>query len=426
VSSKDSPGGLAGAPLPVSVALDGTLIRTSTLFESLVRLVTRRPWLVLMPLVWILGGKAKLRAELARRVTLNPALLPYDERVLKYLAGEKSRGRKLVLTGACAGSSADAVAAHLGLFDEVAAPAGNSPSDELFPRQGSALAALVRALRPYQWSKNLLVFVPIITSNHLFDYTAWLSAFWAAAAFSATASGLYVLNDLADLDADRAHPRKRNRPFASGAAPLWAGLVLAPALLVAGIAVAAAVHVLPIMLLYAAVSMAYSFGLKQEPLVDVFALAFLYIVRLYAGGLATGHYVSMWLLAFSAFLFLALALAKRTTELADAEKAGRKVERRGYAPGDLPVLRTMGIASTFVSSMVLALYVQSPEIAARYASPIALWALVPLMLFWQARMWLAAGRGWMHDDPIVHAARDWVTWLVVTLILVTIMAAARL
>ncbi|MCU1257774.1 MAG: UbiA family prenyltransferase [Bryobacterales bacterium] len=453
----------SSAVLPLCVDLDGTLIHTDLLSETLVQLLTTRPWLALMPLIWIVGGKTRLKSELAQRVTIEAALLPYDERVLSYLSEQRSRGRKLFLLTECNDRLAKAIADHLDLFEAVItsdsernsrgdAKAGISrarferflylgkgrsdlsvwskaeregKTDVVFPREGSRIRALVKTLRPHQWSKNLLAFVPIITSHQLLDGAAWLVAFWVAVAFSVTASSIYVLNDLTDLAADRAHPRKRRRPLASGSLPLVVGIALAPLLLSTGLIISAAIHILPLMLLYTGVSMAYTFRLKEQPLVDVFILAFLYLLRLYAGGLSTGHYVSMWLLGFSAFLFLALALMKRSAELADAARAERKLHRRGYAAGDLTALQTMGISSSFASSMLLALYVQNSEVAANYSSLTTLWALVPLMLFWQARMWLFSTRGCMHDDPIVFAAKDWVTWLVLIAILAIMTLASH-
>jgi 4-hydroxybenzoate polyprenyltransferase len=465
--------------LPLCVDLDGTLIHTDLLWESLMQLLATRPWLAAMLAVWLLRGRARLKSEIARRVSIDPALLPYDERVLAFLAEQRSLGRTVVLATGSDRRLAESVAGHLGMFDETIASdgdrnlcgeakaralqarferfayLGNDRSDlavwkraesalaanaaprlvarlaagrkveTVFPREGSWIRALLQALRPYQWSKNLLVFVPIVTANQLQDGSAWLTALWVAAAFCATAPAIYVLNDLTDLAADRAHPRKRARPFASGALPLAAGPPMAIVLLAVALTIASRTHILPLTLLYCAVAMAYTIWLKDQPLIDVFALAFLYLIRLYAGGMSTGYAVSMWLLGFSAFLFLALALMKRTAELADAETAGRTVARRGYTPGDVAVLRTMGIGSSFVSSMLLALYVQSPEVAARYSSPLTLWALVPLLLFWQARLWLLSARGQMHDDPIVAAARDWVTWLVLLFVLSAITVAAQ-
>jgi 4-hydroxybenzoate polyprenyltransferase len=231
-------------------------------------------------------------------------------------------------------------------------------------------------------------------------------------AFCATASAIYVINDISDLAADRVHPRKSKRPFASGALPLSWGIGLSGGLLALGLALALASGVLLMLLAYAVLSMAYTLRLKELPLVDVFLLAALYTLRLLTGGIASGHAVSLWLLGFSGFLFLSLALIKRVSEMQRLRTSERKrAQRRGYTVQDLEFLQQMGCASSFTSVVVLALYVQSDVASRTYAFPEALWAAVPLMLFWQCRLWLATSRGYMHDDPIVYAARDPVSWL---------------
>ncbi|WP_325680981.1 UbiA family prenyltransferase [Rhodopila sp.] len=457
------------ASMPLCVDLDGTLIRTDLLLESFVAVMAARPWLLLLVPLWLLRGKAFLKSRLADRFELHPALLPYDQRVLDYVAAQKAQGRTVALVTAANQRLARQVADHLGLFDIVMASdarhnlggrnkaaalverfgafeyIGNgrtdlavwrnaarvtvaNPSrglrpgtlrrhlsrapDLLFPRPDRAWKGLAKALRPHQWSKNLLVFVPIITANQLGNLPAWGHAALAFASFCATASAIYIINDLTDLAADRAHPRKRRRPFASGAIPLSLPvLALGPVLLILGLAGAAISGVALALGLYAAASLTYSLWLKKLPLVDVFTLAFLYVSRMIVGGLATGFVLSLWLLGFSAFLFLALAMVKRVAELQATEAKG-SVKRRGYHTQDAPMLTTMGVASSFAASVLLTLYVQSDEVAARYSAPYVLWLLVPLILFWQLRLWLSTSRGYMHDDPIVYSGRDWVSWLV--------------
>lgn len=462
---------------PLCVDLDGTLLHTDLLAESLVSVVFRRPALLLRLPGWLAGGKANLKARLADHAIIDPAVLPYDDRVLAMLCRERANGRRLILATAADRRLADAVAAHLGLFDDVVASdghrnlkgaakaqalqeavggpfsyAGNDVSDldvwaaaesavvvnaspalerkvcarhmveEVIPPSGNRARALIKALRPHQWAKNILVFVPLVTANAMGDLAGWALALGAFLAFCATASGVYVLNDLSDLQADRAHPRKRRRPFASGALPVLTGLAAFPLLMMGGLALGWWLDILPIVAGYALLSTLYTFRIKELPLVDVFTLAALYTIRLFAGGEATDHHVSLWLLGFSGFLFLGLALIKRVTELAPLAGGG-SLARRGYLAGDLPVLRVMGVASTFVSCIVLALYVQSAEVASRYASPMVLWGLVPLLLFWQCRLWLSTERGHMHDDPIVYSARDWVSWIVAGGCLLLLLAA---
>jgi 4-hydroxybenzoate polyprenyltransferase len=279
-------------------------------------------------------------------------------------------------------------------------------------------------MRPHQWVKNILLFVPPVAAGAIFDVAGWLNALLAAIAFSLTASSVYVSNDLFDLVSDRHHPRKRFRPFAHGDLPIPAGLAMAPLLLALGLALGAAAQVGWIVVLYVVLSSSYSAKLKEYPLVDVFLLASLYTIRVLAGGMASGHPVSLWLLGFSCFLFLSLGFVKRVAELQPLLAAGRRgAVRRGYESGDVEILRTMGVAASFASGLVMVLYVQSMAASDLYSNPVLLWAVVPLLLLWQCRLWLATARGYMHDDPIVYAAKDWVSWLVGTLLAATLLAA---
>jgi 4-hydroxybenzoate polyprenyltransferase/phosphoserine phosphatase len=458
-----------GHMAPLCVDLDGTLVHTNTLYETLLAVLGNIRTVLAIP-AWLMAGKSRLKHELACRANLDPALLPYNEPLLMYLQEQKEAGRCLILCTAADRSLAEAVSSHLGLFDEVFASqescnlrgaektrvlverfgsrgfsyAGNDYTDLMVWREATSAVlvntspklvraatalvpiehridgsqsrwrALTKALRPYQWVKNLLVFVPIVTANAINDLQGWLYALLLFLAFCLVASSIYLLNDLTDLPADRQHPRKKTRPFASGALPVAAGLALMPILFLTGVIFAFLSGAAPAVLLYAAVSVAYSLWLKELPLVDLFALASFYTLRLFAGGEATGHAVSLWLLAFSSFLFFSLAIVKRVSELMlrQQHETGT-VARRGYARDDLQILQLMGVSASFVSGMILALYVQSPEIVVRYTYPGLLWLLVPLMLFWQCRIWLATTRGCMHDDPIVYAASDWVSRLVV-------------
>lgn len=469
----------AEAAPPLCVALDGTLVTTDTAQESLCALMRRWPVLARLP-GWLLRGRAHAKARLAEEAGLDAALLPYDERVLAFLRAEKAGGRRLVLASTADRRIAEAVAAHLGLFDEVIAPDGlrdpqgwalaealrarfgdgfayagsgggdlpvwetagaavlvNAPAgvvraverltrvEAVLGRRRPWLPALLRALRPHQWVKNTLVFVPALAAGALFDLPAHANAVLTFLAFCCTASAIYLINDLTDLEADRRHPHKRARPFASGALPIGHGVAAVPLLLGAGAALAGSAGALGVLVLYAAASLLYSLKLKSYPLVDIFMLASLYSIRLFAGGEATGYGVSMWLLAFSSFLFFSLATVKRVAELAGRpQDASERVSGRGYFPADFGILQLMGVSASFVSAAVLALYVQQDLVAPRPEGVHPVWAIVPLTLFWQCRIWLATARGWMLDDPIVFAAKDWVSWLV-GISAVAIVAAAH-
>lgn len=279
------------------------------------------------------------------------------------------------------------------------------------PARGGALPALVQALRPHQWAKNLLVFVPLLGAHRWRDPGALRAALLAFVAFDLVASASYVVNDLRDLEADRAHPEKRHRPFASGALGARSAVVLVSALLASAVALASRLPATFALLLagYFVATLAYSFGLKRQVALDVLLLAGLYTVRMFAGGFATGVPVSEWLASFSMFLFLSLAFVKRASELG---RAGGALPGRGYRPEDREVVFAMGIAAGYLSVLVLALYVSSQDVRRLYPRPAWLWTLCPLLLYWVSRLWVRARRGEVHHDPLVFALRDPVTWAV--------------
>ncbi|MBV9826393.1 MAG: UbiA family prenyltransferase [Alphaproteobacteria bacterium] len=462
------PAAIAGLERPLVVDLDGSLVHSDTTLEAF--LAASRSPLALIRAIWALrDGRAAFKRQLAAAVTLNPAHLPYNAPLLTYLRAEHAAGRALVLATGADRATADAVADHLRLFDRVLASdgqtnmtgknklaaisryldgapftyIGNSGTDlgvwcgaagaicvnarpkvvraaamlttveREFSAPPGGARLLLRAMRPHQWVKNLLVFVPLVAAHAIGDIPGWLAAIAMFVAFCCAASAIYLANDLTDLAADRRHPTKMHRPFASGVLPLPIGLIAAPLLMLLGIALSLAAGAFPTLLAYGALSVGYSLWLKTQPLVDVFALAALYGLRLLAGGAASGYPVSLWLLAFSSFLFLGLALIKRVAELmALPPGAMMRAAGRGYRAGDLPILQLMGVASSFVASMVLALYVQSELASAAGRQLTPSWIIVPAVLFWECRMWLVTARGEMHDDPVVYAARDWVSWFV--------------
>jgi 4-hydroxybenzoate polyprenyltransferase len=464
---------------PLCVDLDGTLVRADTLLEQVLVLLLSAPWRVFKLLRWVFSGKAHFKSQVGCYAALDPSLLPYDERVLGFLRQEKNRGRMIVLVTAADRRIAEVIANHLGLFNRVLASDGftnlkgsakaevlksefgsnftymgndyadlavwavadtavvaNAPRslvervrrinnvELVFPPASQQSSTLIKAVRPHQWSKNLLLFVPIITANAFFDTRAWLAAAIAFLAFCAMASSVYILNDLTDLAADRRHPRKRQRPLASGALSIPAALALVIAMVACSAALSWSSGLFPLILIYAGISLLYTLKFKELLLVDVFTLAFLYSIRLFGGGHVTGYTISLWLLGFSTFLFLALAVMKRVSELISAHASGRhRLARRAYRAEDLVFLQVMGIASSFSATVLLALYVQSSEVTIRYQQPAILWAFVPLALFWQCRLWLSTTRGSMHDDPIVYAAQDWVSWLISAAVALVIIIA---
>lgn len=442
--------------------LDGTLLRTDLLYEAVLALLRSNPFYLLLLPFWLLRGKAALKAEISRRVELDPADLPYDERVLELLRGHAG---ERVLCTASDQSLAHAVAAHLGLFDTVLASdgqcnlsgvrkaaaltqrygdggfdyAGNGRVDlhvwrharaawvvnasgglsraaaaltqvaGHLPAQGGGLRCWLRALRIHQWLKNLLVLAPLLASHRFLEVPAILAALAVFVAFSLCASGVYVLNDLFDLAADRQHPRKRRRPFAAGDLPLLHGMAATLVLTVAGLALGFAVNLRTglVLLAYCGCTLAYSLFLKRKAMVDVLLLAGLYTLRIIAGTVAIGAALSFWLLAFSMFIFLSLAMLKRYTELAALLASGRHVANgRGYSVDDLALLQSLGGSSGYLAVLVFALYINSPDSLVLYTHHKALWLVCPLLLYWISRAWMVARRGEMDDDPVIFAVTD--------------------
>jgi 4-hydroxybenzoate polyprenyltransferase/phosphoserine phosphatase len=450
--------------LPLFVDLDQTLIRTDTLIESLFLHIKRRPFIVFLLPLWLLRGRAYLKARLAEGTHLDAAHLPYNVDLCDDLRRQAAAGRRVYLASASHRSLAEQVAQHLGFFTSVLASdgevnlkgrrklaaiqalapqgfdyAGDSRADlpiwraankaivvgaspgflaqvracadveQTYPGRTGGLMIYLKAIRAYQWMKNLLVFVPLLTTFQFTHVAAIGQVMIAFVAISLCASANYLVNDLLDLQADRKHPRKCRRPFASGAVPLAHGLVLAPLLLAAGLLLAA-MHSLLLaaaVMGYVLMTSAYSLALKEYFLVDTLLLASLYTFRILIGSVALGVAPSFWILSFSMFLFLSLALVKRTSELKLlAAKSVTHTKGRDYRAGDLEVVYPMGIASGFLAVQVFALYINAEEVSSRYQTPEALWTVCIGLLYWLGRMWFKTGRGEMHDDPLVFALKD--------------------
>ena len=449
------------------VDLDDTLVRTDMLYETFWSALAT-DWRVAFGAARAFagGGRAALKHYLARSGSVEPDRLPYNVLVIDRVTRWRIAGGRTALVTATDQHVAEKIAAHLGLFDEVHGSdgrrnlkgetkarflaerftegfhyLGDSDADIAIWRRSltavtvdvpAALrarvdalgvvaehiatpvegegrgAVLLRTLRPHQWLKNVLVFVPMLTA-HALTATALLQSALAFVAFSLFASSAYVLNDLLDLQADRAHPRKRTRPLASGKLPLATGTLLAPALLVAGMLVAASLGVefLLVMLGYFVATLSYSLYLKRQALLDICVLAGLYTARIVAGGVAVTIPLSVWLLAFSVFFFFSLAAVKRQAELADNLARGRGgAVGRAYVTEDLPLVTTMALAAGYVSVLVMALYVNSVTALELYGHPSMLWGICAVLLYWISRMVMVTHRGGMHDDPIVYAVKD--------------------
>lgn len=457
--------------VPLVVDLDGTVVKTDTLLESLFILLKRKFLFAFILPFWLMKGKGFLKHQIAKHISLDVSRLPYNLELLAFLQKEHSKGRTLVLATAADYSIACKVADHLSIFSSVLAStpecnlkglnklkvlldkfgekgfdyAGNENVDlkiwthanggvvvngserlvkearkvtnisHVFNCQRNKFGIFLKAIRIHQWVKNLLIYAPLILAHKVMDYSVWLNGLYAFSAFSILASSVYLLNDLLDIENDRHHHEKRYRPLASGDLSISAGIITAFLFFIAGITISL---LLPLKFLfvlgvYYIITLAYSLYLKQVVLVDVITLALLYTTRIIAGGVATDVNISQWLLAFSVFIFTSLAFAKRYSELHNLRKSNKEASRgRGYFASDLEQLANFGTAGGYIAVMVLALYINSPEVKGLYKHPDAIWLICPLFLYWISRIWLFAHRGQMHEDPIVFAVKDRATYLI--------------
>jgi 4-hydroxybenzoate polyprenyltransferase len=482
LTQNSSPRVSAGFEAPLFVDMDGTLIASDSLLECLVLCVKERPLDLLKLPGWLLRGRAYLKARLAAAADrLDVGRLPYNEEFCQHLRAERVNGRAIYLATAADRQLAIRVADHLGLFDGVLASdgnrnlkgvrkleaireiagdkfayAGNARTDlviwnaaesailvsapravvkrarvsanveKVFPRPAPILPEMMRVIRPYQWLKNVLVFVPLLTSFRITDLGSIAASIMAFITFSLCASSSYVANDLFDIHSDRHHPRKRFRPFASGRLPIPVGLTMIVCGLCFGLSVAAleSVQLLTVAALYFAITIAYSSYLKTRVIMDVVILAILYAIRIFAGAVAIGVSVSVWLLAFALFVFLSLALVKRCAELFALKSAGL-IESRGrnYSVDDLPVLFSIGIATAVCSVLIFALYINSGTNPQHYATPSLLWIVALGLFYWVARMWIKTARGEMTDDPLVYSLRDFGSLMVIGGMVIVTLAA---
>jgi 4-hydroxybenzoate polyprenyltransferase len=447
---------------PLCVDLDGTLITTDTLWESVLLMCRQRPWLMVVTPFWLFSGRSGFKQRIGKQIKLDPATLPYRAELIQALRSSRARGRKIVLATAADRSVAEAIAGHLALFDAVHASdgqrnlkaadkrdllkneyqagfdyIGDSSADRpvfeaatrgylvgassgaaraagalktvsLLSRRPKATKALIKELRLHQWAKNALVLLPILLSPEQGTVTTVSHAVLATLTFCLCASAGYVFNDLIDIEADRQHATKFARPFASGALPVILGPPLFGLLLLLSFGLALALlpmGFVAMLALYFVGTLSYSLYWKRMMLLDVLVLAGLYTHRILAGGVATGIRVSAWLLGFSMFFFTSLAFAKRYVEL-KAMKDDAMVKNRGYSRADLEVVTAMGTSSGYIAALVFVLYVDSAAVRATYREPRLLWLVLPVLLYWLGRIWLLAGRGQMQEDPVKFALKD--------------------
>jgi 4-hydroxybenzoate polyprenyltransferase len=468
---------------PLCVDLDGTLVKSDTLVDTVVVLARQSPRTVLQFPQWIAEGKASFKRKVSSLAELDVVHLPYNQPLLEYLRQQHAEGREIYLTTGADTLLAERVAAHLGIFTGVLASDGSvnltghnklaafqqrfpagfcyignarpdvpllthcvhpmvaNPHHSLlaglrsakivpvrsFQDSASPLKAWIKAIRLHQWAKNVLIFLPLLLA-HVYAAGPMAATFLAFLSFGLAASATYILNDLLDLEADRHHPRKRRRPFASGDLSPIAGVATILVFFVVSLAIAL---LLPRVLfgltpgfprngqgefwewlvVYTITTTAYSLRLKRMVLVDVIVLSGLYTIRILAGSAASGVPVSPWLAAFSIFFFLSLAFVKRFSELESrrlhhSDAASIAIKGRGYRISDLEQMRSFGTATGCASVVIFALYVQNEVAKSLYAHYTRLWLLFPVLLLWLFRLWFLASRGELHDDPVVYAITD--------------------
>ncbi|QHQ36345.1 UbiA family prenyltransferase [Algicella marina] len=468
----------------LAVDLDGTLLKGDMLLETWWNVLSRDRKASLRALQTLREkGRAAFKEALAADADVDIARLPYNTEMIEYIGRRKAAGDRIVLATASDIRVAEAVAAELGLFDEVIASdgknnlkgagketvlverfgrkgfdyAGDHAADldvwrsadtavtvnaaENLRQQAAAVAgkaehlgrsepdyrAWMKAMRPHQWLKNVLVFVPLLAS-HSSEVYQWVQCLVAFVTFSLVASSVYLFNDLLDLSADRAHPRKCERPLAKGTMRLEHGSVLAPGLLAGGLLLAILFlryEFVLVLMGYFVLTTVYSLVLKRKLIIDIVALAGLYTVRIFAGAVAAWVVLSPWILVLSIFLFLSLAAIKRQAELISDIAVGKESSSgRAYMADDLPVVTGMALAAGYVAVMVLALYISAPGVTELYTSPKYLFGITPIVLYWISRAVMITHRGFMTDDPIIFAIKDNVSRLCGLGVLVILFFAA--
>lgn len=453
--------------IPLVIDLDGTLIKTDLLVESALGLLKENIFNIFLMFSWLCVSKSFLKSKLAERVVIDEATLPYSQEVIKLINDSKNKGRKIVLATASHEIYAHKIATFLGLFDKVFASCeiknlsskskrdkliaefgykcfdyvGNSTDDlvvwesarfsyivnpefgvvkkankignvkSVYLSQNNKIKIWIKALRLHQWVKNLLIFIPLLAAHQVDNIQLLFQGVVAFILFGVCASSVYLLNDILDVADDRHHATKKNRAFASGSISLKTGFLVSSFLLVVAFLLAAVL--LPsefsiVLGIYYILTLLYSFHLKSVMAADVIVLASLYTLRIIAGGFAFSINLTFWMLAFSMFIFLSLALVKRYAELYEVKREGKigRTRGRGYISEDLGMLSSLGASSGYLSVLVLVLYIQDSSTISLYAQPKFIWLACPLLLFWISRVWMLTHRGQMNDDPVVFALKD--------------------
>jgi len=466
---------------PLIVDLDGTILKTDTLFEGLAKLIKQNFLFVFLLPFWLCQGKLKFKNKISKYALPNFQLLPLNSEFVSFVRDEKAKNRTVILATASTERYAKAFAEELGIFDDVLSSsetvnlkskaklsailskyeefdyAGDSSADEplfklarrshlvnatprLINKYGAqesitvwgerkeTLKDWVSQLRIYQWVKNFLLFVPVFVSHQYIDASSIVTTFLGFISIGLLASSTYVLNDILDLDSDRLHARKKSRPFASGKISIKNGVVCGGILFVASLILAASIstNYLLILLCYLVTTLAYSLYLKSYALIDTIILAGLYTIRIVAGTILIEVDLSFWLLAFSMFTFYSLALVKRCSEISSLRDEGKlSASGRDYHIGDYNLLQSFGVGSALLALLTLMFYIENSFQADFYNEPQLLWFILPAFAYFFMRIWLKTSRSEMHDDPIVFALKDKGSLITVAFI-VSVTVIARL
>ena len=466
----------------IVVDLDGTLTHTDTLHESILMLLRNKPLLLFILPFWLISGRAKFKANVASNIKLDPTTLPYNQKLIRWLKKERALEKKIILCSAANQNVAQAIADHLQLFDEVIASdaitnlksnnkrkvldekfgeknydyAGNSSSDikvwagaryailvnashsvskkakqvatvsKTFPSQTVTLSDWFRAFRVHHWVKNVLLFIPLFTANQTTNIQSLSILTLAFISFSLCSSAVYIINDLLDLENDRRHPKKWNRPFATAKLSIKTGIVLIPVLIIVSLVLAWKVSLLffVLLILYIILTSIYSLVIKKIILLDCLTLAILFTLRIFAGAAAVSIVVSLWLLVFSIFIFLSMAFVKRYAEIYIQTQHGNiHIHGRGYLTKDISLIKILGVISGCLAIVVFAFYLRSEKVLTLYSEPDLLMYVLPLLIFWISWVWIKAHRGKVNGDPIMFAIKDKTSLLVAGLIVTLFLLA---
>ncbi len=466
--------------IPIFVDLDETLIKTDIFWELLIYFIKQHPLKLYLLPVWLLRGRSVLKAELTNHVAIDVTVLPYNQQIINFLKKEKKKGRKLILASASPKKVVKKIAKYLNLFSDVIASdkkhniksrkkleaiqeynknkpfgyIGDCGADvpiwkaannvyvvtrwKLFAKkmkqqfrdavvflEKTSIVTTLKALRPHQWIKNTLVFLPFFFAHKSLSITSLVDMLSAFFAISFCASSVYLINDIFDVEADRHHPEKKHRAFASGKLPIWSGFIMAFGCLIVSLGLGLAFLSLPFILLlagYFLFTFVYTFFIKKKMVLDVLGLSFFYVFRIFAGGIATATPLSHWFLVTSAFFFLNLAFVKRYIELHDMlDKKQTTLKGRNYEKTDMQILPSAGLASGYLSTLVFFLYIANSEaVQLYYHKPVFLWFIGPILIYWITRLWILANRKLVNCDPVLYAIKDPVSWVMAAVAVVLV------